>query len=98
MFGKEYSKSTEAEIMAAQESVKEKTSVAILLIGADCAWYWKMRNQFLQNVAMGTNYDLKLIDKTINVLNVFAKTIMQVGQNNKSYVKQEQAKVAYSQK
>ena len=65
---------TGEEIKKAKEYVFKRGSVTLLLIGVDCAQCCGMKNQMQQNMAMGTNNYPKSVDKTMKILNTFAKT------------------------
>ena len=57
----------------AKEYVLKRGSGSLFFIGADHGRYGAMKNQIKQNMAMGTNNFPKLVDKTMNILNTFAK-------------------------
>ena len=65
---------TEEVIKKAKEYVLKRGSATLLLIGTDHTRYGCMKNQMQQNMAMGTNNYPKLVDKTMNISNTFAKT------------------------
>ena len=65
---------TEEEIKKAKKYVFKKGSATLLSIGADHGCYEARKNQMQQNMAMGTNNYLKIVDKMMNTLNTFTKT------------------------
>ena len=72
-YSKEVKNVSEAELKAARENVRKKTSAALLLIGADHGRQDEMKNCFQQNRAMGKNNYARSINETKNVLNTFVK-------------------------
>ena len=66
---------TPEELKNAKDYIFKRGSATLLLIGADHGCYGPMKNQMQQNMAMGTNNYPKLVNKAMNILNTFAKTI-----------------------
>ena len=66
---------TPEELNNAKDYVFKKGSAILLLIGADHGYYGPMKNQMQQNMAMVSNNHAKFVNETMNILNMFAKTI-----------------------
>ena len=89
---------TYEELKRATEYVLKGGSATLLLIGADQGQYGSLKIQLQQDMAMGTNKYPKSVDKTVNILNTFAKTSKSNGNPRKGGQKQENTEVAFAQK
>ena len=93
---KDIKSENEMELKAAKESVKKKTSAALLLIATDYGRYGEVRNHFHQSKAMGTNNYPRSINETMNVLNIFAKPSKGMNTRKLNY-KTDDTEVAFTQ-
>ena len=97
-YNKELVNVTDEEIKEAKEYVLKRGSATLLLIGADLGWYGSLKNELQQNMSMGTNIYLKSVDKMMNILNTFTKTLKSNGNPRKGGIKQDNTEVAFLQK